>query len=151
MTNVSSAFLIDTNLLVYVYDPRDRTKQEIAFALVNLLIERNLAAVSAQCLSEFYRVVTGRIPERMTTAQALVRVNRLARSCRVLDVTSAVVLEGCRGATQHGMSIWDALIWAAAKLNQVHYVLTEDAEHGRLLEGVLFLNPFSPAFQLDVR
>lgn len=151
MTNVSSAFLIDTNLLVYVYDPRDRTKQEVAFALVNLLIERNLAAISAQCLSEFYRVVTSRIPEPMTTAQALVRINRLAQTCRVLDVTSAVVLEGCRGAAQHGMSIWDALIWAVAKLNQIPYVLTEDAEHGRTIEGVGFLNPFSSAFHLDVR
>ncbi len=37
-----------------------------------------------------------------------------------------------------------------AKLNQVPNVLTEDAPHGRLLEGVRFLNPFHPTFDLSL-
>lgn len=49
------------------------------------------------------------------------------------------------------MHFWDGLIWAAAKLNQVAYVLTEDAPHGRTVEGVQFLNPFSPEFELIPR
>lgn len=69
---------------------------------------------------------------------------------RVLDLTPAVVLEGCRGSIEHGLPFWDALIWATAKLNQVPYLLTEDAEHGRFLEGVRFLNPFDPSFDLAV-
>lgn len=76
---------------------------------------------------------------------------RLANSCRVFDLTPLVVLEGCRAATQYQRSLWDALIWAAAKLDQASYVLTEDAEHGSSLEGVRFLNPFSPAFDLSFR
>jgi predicted nucleic acid-binding protein len=68
----------------------------------------------------------------------------------VLDVTPAVVLEGCRGSVQHGLALWDARIWAAARLHQVPAVLTEDAPHGRTLEGVRFLNPFAPAFDLDL-
>ncbi len=51
---------------------------------------------------------------------------------------------------RHSLSVWDALIWAAAKLNQVPYVLTEDSEHGRLLEGVCYLNPFAPEFDFTV-
>ena len=58
------------------------------------------------------------------------------------------MLEGCRGATEHHLSLWDALIWAVAKLNQVPDVLTEDAEHERFLEGVRFLNPFAAGFDL---
>ncbi len=46
------------------------------------------------------------------------------------------------------MSIWDALIWAAAKMNGIPYVLTEDARHGRVLEGVTYVNPFDPEFDL---
>ena len=56
------------------------------------------------------------------------------------------MLEGARGAVAHQLSIWDALIWAVAQLNGVRWVLTEDAEHGRVIEGVEYLNPFSPAF-----
>jgi len=46
----------------------------------------------------------------------------------------------------HGLSFWNAQVWAAAKLDQTTYVLTEDAEHGRSIEGVTFLDPFGARF-----
>jgi predicted nucleic acid-binding protein len=145
--SVSEAFLLDTNVLVYMYDPRDREKQDRALLLVDRLIQRQRAALSVQCLSEFFSVATQRLPEPLSRAEAAIRVERLSRACRVLDLTPAVVIEGCRGSAQHDLSIWDALIWAVAKLNQVPWVLTEDAEHDRFLEGVRFLNPFSSTFE----
>ncbi len=148
MTNVSNAILVDTNILVYPHDPRDHDKQRQALLVLDSLIEYDRAVVSVQCLSEFYNVVTRRLPEPMTRAEALAQVERIAGSCRVLDLTGPVVLEGCRGATLHGLSLWDALVWATAKLNQVPCVLTEDVPHGRFLEGVRFLNPFDSSFEL---
>jgi predicted nucleic acid-binding protein len=145
----SDAFLLDTNVLVYAYDPRDRTKQERALLVLDRLIQRERAALSGQCLSEFFSVVTQRLPEPLTRTEAITHVERLSRACHVLALTPGVVLEGCRGSERHSQSIWDALIWAVAKLNQVPYVLTEDAEHDRFLEGVRFLNPFSPAFEAE--
>src|SRR5919199_5369857 len=89
-----------------------------------------------------------RCTKPLTTQQALSQVEELARACRVLDLNSLALIEGCRGVVQHGLSIWDALIWAGAKINQVRYVLTEDSPHGHLLEGIRFLNPFAPSFDL---
>lgn len=149
MTSDSAGFLVDTNVLVYLHDPRDAVKQERALQALDRLIGGGHAVLSAQCLSEFFAVVTRRLPEPLTPADALAQVERFSRACRVVAVTPAVVLEGCRGAQAHHMSIWDALIWAAARLNQVPYVLTEDAPHGRFLEGVRFLNPFHAEFLLD--
>ncbi|TAK35410.1 MAG: PIN domain-containing protein [Chloroflexota bacterium] len=148
--NASNAFLLDTNILVYAYDPRDRDKQERAVLVLDHLASDERAFVSVQCLSEFFNVVTRRLPEPMIREEAVVRIERLARICRVLNLTPTAVLEGCRGVVHHQMSLWDALIWAVAKLNQVPCVLTEDAKHGRFLEGVLYLNPFSPEFDLSV-
>lgn len=148
MTNASNALLVDTNILVYMYDPRDRTKQKQAVRVFDALVISHRAVLSVQCLSEFFGVVTRRLLEPITPQEALIRVERLSRVCRVLDLTSIVVLEACRGVAQYGLSLWDAQIWAVARLNQVPFVLTEDAEHGRFLEGVRFLNPFSPAFDL---
>ncbi len=144
--NASGLFLVDTNVLVYAHDPRDRDKQAKAFRVLDRLVRSEGAVLSVRCLSEFFTVVTRRLPERMMPTEAVAQVERLVRSCRVLDLTAAVVLEGCRGSAQHQMSVWDALIWAAAKLNQIPHVLTEDAEHGRFLEGVRFLNPFAESF-----
>jgi len=148
MTNGSNAFLIDSNVLVYVYDPRDRSKQDVAAFVLDRLIHQGRAALSVQCLTEFFNATTRKLPERLSPADALVRVTRLVSSCRILDLTPAIVLEGCRGAMSHSLSIWDALIWATAKLNQVPYVLTEDLQHGLLLEGVRIQNPFVREFDL---
>ena len=146
MSNGSGRLLLDTNLLVYAHDPRDRRKQEIALDVMDRSIRTERATVSAQNLSEFFVVVTQRLPERLEVRAALRQVEHLAASCRVLDVTALVVLEACRGVQVHGLSFWDAQIWAAARLDQTTYVLTEDAEHGRSVEGVTFLDPFGPRF-----
>ncbi len=135
MRNALNACLVDTNVLIYAYDPRDRDKQQRAILVLDELIESERAVISVQCLSEFFNVATRRLPETLAQEDALVRVQRLTRICRVLDLTPTVVLEGCRGATQHGLSLRDTLIWAVAKLNQVPYVLTEDAPHRRFLGG----------------
>lgn len=140
------AALLDTNVLVYAYDPRSAAKQQVAIALIDVLVTSRQAVLSVQCLSEFFVVATSRLPDPLSPHDALDSAEHLAQACRVVELTTAVVLEGLRGSVRHHLSPWDALIWAAAKLNQIPYVLTEDAEHGRILEGVRYLDPFSPAF-----
>ena len=136
-----AVMLVDTNVLVSAHDPRDRPKPERALGVLDRLIGSGRAVLSAQCRSECFVVVTRRLPEPLAPAEALAQADRLARACRVLDVTAAVP-EGCRGSAHHGLALWDALIWAAPP-NQVPAVLTEDAPHDRTLEGVRFLNPFA--------
>jgi len=138
--------LVDTNVLVYAADPRDRVKQTVAAELLEGLIATQRAVLSVQCLTEFYSVVTRRLREPIAPREALGWVEQFVRTCRVLELNAAVALEGIRGCTRYQLSSWDALIWAVAKLNQIPFVLTEDAEHGRILEGVRYLNPFDPAF-----
>ncbi len=145
-----AAALVDTNILVYLFDPRDHVRQAEAMGLMERLVLRRDAVLSVQCLTEFFRAVRWRLPEplRLAPDAALAEVARCLRACRVLELTPLVVWEACRGANTFQLSIWDALIWATAKLNQIPMVLSEDFAHNRWLEGVLFLNPFDPAFDL---
>jgi predicted nucleic acid-binding protein len=108
--NASSGILVDSNILVYVYDPRDHRKQRLAVAVVDELIGAGRAVLSVQCLSEFFNATTRKLPEALSPDEALVRVTRLRTSCQVLDLTPAAVLEGYRGAIRFKISIWDALI-----------------------------------------
>jgi predicted nucleic acid-binding protein len=50
---------------------------------------------------------------------------------------------------RHGLAYWDALVWAAAKLNGVANVLSEDFQDGALIEGVRFRDPFAAGFAVD--
>jgi predicted nucleic acid-binding protein len=50
----------------------------------------------------------------------------------------------------HGLSYCDTQVWAAARLNQVPVIFSEDFNSGSALEGVRFINPFAPDFDLNV-
>ena len=44
----------------------------------------------------------------------------------------------------HGLSFWDAMLWATASRAGCRMLFSEDLEDGRGLDGVLFVNPFAP-------
>jgi predicted nucleic acid-binding protein len=143
-----SDILVDTNVLVYSFDPRDVEKQDRAREVIERILSSDRAVVSVQCLTEFFRTVRWRLPEPLSPDDALAQVTHLSLACRVLEITTPVVLEACRAANDYQMAIWDALIWSVARLSGIPYVLTEDADHERLLEGVRYLNPFHHDFDM---
>jgi len=66
----------------------------------------------------------------------------------ILDTSSLVVLEATRGVRDHQFSYYDAQIWATARLNQIPLIFSEDFNPASI-EGVQFMNPFSPEFVLE--
>jgi predicted nucleic acid-binding protein len=43
---------------------------------------------------------------------------------------------------KHVLSFWDSLIIATASQSKAGKILTEDLNHGQIIEGVLIENPF---------
>lgn len=144
-----TAILIDTNLLVYAHDRGEYVKQGQAIELLGQLQSAGSGRLSAQCLAEFFSVVTRGPSPRLTISEASLQVERLARVWPVVDVTSQIVLEATRGVREYQFSFWDAQIWAAARLNQIPTVFSEDFSDGSVLEGVRFVNPFSAGFRSE--
>jgi predicted nucleic acid-binding protein len=138
--------LIDTNILVYTFDPTDLSKQRAAVDIVQQLIRQSRIGVSVQCLTELFNALTRRIPTPLSRADATTQIELVVSASAVFDLTSEVVLHACRGAARHQLSIWDSLIWSAAKANNVPVVLTEDLQHNQLIDGVRILNPFHAQF-----
>jgi predicted nucleic acid-binding protein len=142
--------LIDTNMLVYLFEINDLVKQAQAqYVLDQIDLSKN-GCISVQTLAEFFSTVTRRLRPPLTPAQALQQIELYQRMWRVFDLTPTVVLEAARGARDHQLSYYDAQIWAAARLNQVPVVFSEDFQHQQILEGVRFINPFSPDFELSM-
>ena len=105
--------------------------------------------ISSQVLSEFFNIVTRKIPAPLTVEEGYVRVENFIQIWQVVDLSSATVLEAIRGVKEYQFSFWDAQIWAAAKLHQVPAVLSEDFNSGSSIEGIRFVNPFGIDFDLD--
>jgi predicted nucleic acid-binding protein len=143
---MTGSALIDTNVLVYAYDPTDHRKQDRSLNVLARLAAQNRGRVSAQILGEFFRVATAKMRPPLHPEAARVQVGELAQAWPVLPITALVVLEAARGAHEHGLPYWDAQVWATARLNQIDTVLTEDFGDGRTLEGVTFRNPFARTF-----
>ena len=141
------AVLIDTNVLVYAHDRGEFDKQGHAINTLNRLQVTGSGRLSAQCLAEFFSVVTRGSAPMLTATEAARQVEWLVRAWPVLDVTLQVVLEAIRGVREHQFSFWDAQIWAAARLNQVPVVFSEDFNSGAVIEGIRFVDPFAEDFQ----
>jgi predicted nucleic acid-binding protein len=143
-----TAVLVDTNLLVYAWDPADAHKQERAIATLDGLHSAGAGRLSAQSLAEFFAAVTRGAKPRLTPAKAARQVEGLAASWPVLDVTPLVVIEATRGVADHHLSYWDAQLWATARLNQIPVIFSEDFASGSVLKGVRFVDPFHSGFDL---
>jgi len=127
--------LIDTNVLVYAFDPRDSGKHQRAFDILDRLQLDGVGRLSVQCLGEFFCATTRGVHPILTQAEAAEQVEWLGRAFRVFDISPAVVREAVRGVCAHRMAYWDAQIWATARLNQIPVVLSEDFT-ASTIEGV---------------
>ena len=146
---MAAGILVDTNVLVYAHDPADPGKQVRAIAVLAGLADHRAGILAAQSLAEFYWATTRTRRSLLTPAEAEAQIDRLAASWPVLDLTPAIVCEAVRGVRRHRLAYWDAQIWAAARLNQVPLVLSEDFTDGARLEGVRFVDPFRPGFVIE--
>jgi len=141
--------LIDTNILIYLYDQNQPDKQNQSKRLLEQLELTRSGRLSVQALSEFFSVATRKLSPNLTPAEALEQINLFIRLWPVFDLTPMIVMEAGRGARNHKLSYYDAQVWATARLNQVPVVFSEDFRDGSILEGVRFVNPFSPKFLLE--
>jgi predicted nucleic acid-binding protein len=97
---------------------------------------------SAQCLKEFCAVALRR---GVPISEIRTKVEMLRDFGPVLAVTDLMTVAALEMVERHTLSFWDALIWAAAKQADITIVVSEDFQHGRVLEGVTFVDPFREA------
>jgi predicted nucleic acid-binding protein len=132
---------VDTNVLIYAHDLDAGLKHDRAAAIVADLWERENGIISTQVLQEFYVNVTRKIAKPLTPAAArgIIR-NYLA--WRVEANEPSAVLRASEIAERNQLSFWDALIVASAARSGADRILSEDLNHGQVLEGVRIENPF---------
>jgi predicted nucleic acid-binding protein len=140
--------LVDTNVLVYFYDPNSPQKQREAGAVLDRLLEAGQGRLSVQSLAELINAALRKLDPPLTPPQAMEQVSFFAASWPILDLTPQIILEAARGVRDHTLAYYDAQIWAAARLNQIPVIFSEDFQDGQILEGVRFVNPFKKGFDV---
>jgi len=138
--------IVDTNILVYRYDPRDLRKQRIAIDLLRHGLADQSIFISYQAIVEFYAAVTRR--DRNSGVSLLDHVTATRETEKALaefDVlypTEDIIRAAMRAATDYQLPWYDALIWAYADVNGLTEIISEDFQHDRLYGSVRVVNPF---------
>lgn len=131
---------LDTNVLVYLFDISEPTKQKQARRLFEH-IGRESPVLSTQVLSEFYVVTTRKLAEPLDPTTAAEAVRHFTKF-QVVSVDRNLVSGAITTSQQAGISHWDALIVEAAASAACETLLTEDLADGRIIRGVRIVNPF---------
>jgi predicted nucleic acid-binding protein len=141
------ASLVDTNLLVYRFDPRDPVKQRQAIEVLRSGVHDESVVLAHQCIVEFIAAVTRPRAELggaplMPLDDARVKAERLVSQYKVLYPKREVLLTALRGTAMYGLSWFDAHLWAYAEVYGIDEILSEDFAHGRHYGSVRVVNPF---------
>lgn len=141
---MSGREFIDTNVLVYAEDARDRRKQTCARELIRRLMRERRGVLSLQILQEFFAVATRKLG--MSSQDAKRRVSLYSRF-DVVTMTPTDLLASIDLHRIHQLSIWDGLVIRAALNGACTVLHTEDMQAGYMIEDLLLADPFATGSQ----
>lgn len=132
---------VDANVLVYTLDPRDPAKQKRAAAWRDHLWRTGLGRTSTQVLSETYAVV--RRLRRDAPTEPLWDAIALYFAWNPRPIDEDLLRRAHEVERRFRISWWDAMIVAAAQLEECPVLLTEDLQDGMAFGSVTVRSPFS--------
>jgi predicted nucleic acid-binding protein len=140
MSFMSDKIFVDTNILVYAHDLSAGDRHAKVSSVIEGLWEAETGVLSTQVLQEFYVTVTRKIKNPLKPAEAreIIR-NYLAWPMQINDLETTI--RASEIEEKNNLSFWDALIVAAALRLQAKKIITEDLNHGQIIEGILIENP----------
>ena len=139
------AALIDTNILVYRFDPRFPERQRTATGLLRQGIAEGNLRIPHQAIIEFVAAVSrplGSGGPLLAPADAYLEAEDLFNQFEVLYPNESLVRLAIRGAATYQLPWFDANIWACAEYYGLAELISEDFQHDRLYGRVRAVNPF---------
>jgi len=138
--------LVDTNVLVYRFDPRFPEKQRRADELLRAGIAGDTVRLPHQAIVEFVAAVSRPTADGsplLAPEVARREAEEMLSQFEVLFPTEALVRTALRGAAAYQLSWFDAHLWAYAEHYGLGELLSEDFQHGRLYGTVRAIDPFA--------
>ncbi len=131
---------VDANVLVYSDDHDSPAKRRRALDLLAKQRRNRTGVVSTQVLQEYFVAATSKLGVDADVARR--KVELFAKYHLVVldldDILAAIDLHRL-----HRLAFWDALVVRAAKQGGCSVLYTEDLQHGRSIDGVTLVDPFT--------
>ncbi|NJM42460.1 MAG: PIN domain-containing protein [Anaerolineae bacterium] len=138
----NAEFLMDTNILAYSFDAASPIKQAIANQLIESAMQTGNGIISSQVVQELISLSKRKFDPPLTTTHQRILLDKLLLPlCRHYPY-SGFYARALNIMVETGFAFYDALIVTAAIDCRCQYLLSEDMQHERVVQGVQIVNPF---------
>lgn len=132
---------LDTNILAYAEGTNGTVMRDKALDLIQRFPPTAIV-LPVQTLGELFNVLVRKAGRRPGRVRAAVLSWRDAYA--VMETSAAIMINATDLASDHGLSIWDSVVLAAAAEAECRLLLSEDLQEGFTWRGVTVANPFAP-------
>jgi len=135
-------FFLDTNILVYSFDPLEPQKACMAEKLITQGLTSGLGVISYQVTQEFVNVALRRFTDAMTFPELERYFFRVLLPLMKVSSSAPLFLQGLQLQLSKKLSWYDSLIVAAALHGNCKVLYSEDLQHGQRFGDLVVQNPF---------
>jgi predicted nucleic acid-binding protein len=139
---MNDKYFIDTNILIYSFDPDNPPKRKIALDLISKALERGTGVISYQIIQEFLNVATRKFAVPLTCKDSQRYLNVVLEPlCEVFSSTE-LFHQALEISDQWRFPFYDALVVAAALQADCSLLYSEDMQDNQTIKGLTIRNPF---------
>ena len=131
---------LDTNILAYAEGTNGTEMRDRTLELLQRL-PPDAVVLPVQTLGELFNVLVRKAKRRRGRAREAVL--SWSDAYPTVETNPAVMLSAMDLASDHGLSIWDAVVLSASAEAGCRLLLSEDLQDGFTWRGVTVVNPFS--------
>lgn len=131
---------LDSNVLIYAYDPTDTRKQSVARQLLRHAIEAEFS-ISTQVLAEFAATLRHKLSPAATADDIFAALDTVS-PLRLIVPDVGMVRRAVEMQVRYGIHFYDGMIVAAAERAGCGTIWSEDLSPGHTYFGVTVRNPF---------
>lgn len=138
---MSARFFLDTNVLVYTFDPREPVKQARAIELVTEALQGH-GIISFQVVQEFLNVASRKFVQPLSAADSRDYLDDVLEPLCEVFPTMDLYRRAVDLMERWQYGLYDSLVVAAAIEGGCRTLYTEDLHDGQVIEGLTIVNPF---------
>jgi len=129
---------LDTNILVYASDARDRKKQKKCMEIVAAALVHGTASISTQVLFEYANVALAKLNLNPSVVRQQIHI---LSSLPTIVQSASLAARAVEIRDIYGITFWGSAIVAAAEEARCDRILSEDFSDGQSYCGILVHNP----------
>ncbi len=135
-------FFLDTNILVYSFNPDEPEKQRRSRALIFEALEKGQGMIGSQVVQEFLNVATRKFKIPLNQEDCRLYLDTvLSPLCRVFP-SIELYREALSVSGRWGYGFYDSLVIASALSGRCRILYTEDLADGQVIFDLKIVNPF---------